>query len=141
MYCVISSEIQQSGDEDMEQLSQDKLMLLMTCDPMVEYISACDHLLYQCIVDFLIPEVLSPIPGTLTQAIRNFAKSLESWLTNTIQGYPQNLVKTKVGRCTLRRITNWGGLGTRPACYNYCIWHSITYLDGQFYEMQSLWQP
>lgn len=101
MYCVTSSEIQQSGDEDMEQLSQDKLMLLMTCDPMVEYLSACDHLLYQCIVDFLIPEVLSPIPGTLTQAIRNFAKSLESWLTNTIQGYPQNLVKTKVGRCTL----------------------------------------
>ena len=130
MYCVISSEIQQSSDEDMEQLSQDKLMLLMTCDPMVEYISACDHLLYQCIVDFLIPEVLSPIPGTLTQAIRNFAKSLESWLTNTIQGYPQNLVKTKVGRCTLRRITNWGGLGTRPAYCNYCIWHSITYLDG-----------
>lgn len=89
--------MQQSGDEDVEQLSQDKLMLLASCEPMVEYLSACDHLLYQCIVDFLIPEVLSPIPGTLTQAIRNFAKSLESWLTNTIQGYPQNLVKTKVG--------------------------------------------
>ena len=80
----------------MEQIPKDKLLLLAACEPVVEYLSACDHMLYQCIVDFLVPEVLSPIPGTLTQAIRNFAKSLESWLTNTIQGYPSILVKSKV---------------------------------------------
>ncbi len=34
--------------------------------------------------------------GTLTQAIRNFAKSLEGWLTNAVQGYPKAIVATKV---------------------------------------------
>ena len=65
---------------------------------MVDYLNSCDYILYQCIVDFLVPEVLRPIPGTLTQAIRNFAKSLELWLTNSLQGYSGNLVKAKV--CT-----------------------------------------
>lgn len=34
--------------------------------------------------------------GTLTQAIRNFAKSLEGWLTNAVQGYPKAIVGAKV---------------------------------------------
>lgn len=100
------SEIQQPVDDEMEQIPKDKLILLAGCEPVVEYLSACDHMLYQCIVDFLVPEVLSPIPGTLTQAIRNFAKSLESWLTNTIQGYPTILVKSKVWISNTARFLN-----------------------------------
>ncbi len=34
--------------------------------------------------------------GTLTQAIRNFAKSLEGWLTSAMSDYPQEIVRTKV---------------------------------------------
>ena len=34
--------------------------------------------------------------GTLTQAIRNFAKSLESWLTNAMTSFPQEIIRTKV---------------------------------------------
>lgn len=34
--------------------------------------------------------------GTLTQAIRNFAKSLESWLTSAMSDFPQEIVRTKV---------------------------------------------
>ena len=34
--------------------------------------------------------------GTLTQAIRNFAKSLESWLTLAMCDFPQETVRTKV---------------------------------------------
>ncbi|CAI8055733.1 Transcription factor RFX3 [Geodia barretti] len=93
------------------QLPKEKLLLLTSLDLVTDYISACDYLLYQGIVDFLIPNVLRPIPGTLTQAIRNFAKSLESWLTGTVHGYSPILVKSKVCSVvafsqTLRRYTS-----------------------------------
>ncbi len=35
-------------------------------------------------------------PGALTQAIRNFAKSLESWLTNAMMNIPEEMVRVKV---------------------------------------------
>lgn len=35
-------------------------------------------------------------PGSLTQAIRNFAKSLEGWLINAMSGFPQQVIQTKV---------------------------------------------
>ncbi|KAB1259111.1 DNA-binding protein RFX2 [Camelus dromedarius] len=38
----------------------------------------------------------SCLPGTLTQAIRNFAKSLEGWLTNAMSDFPQQVIQTKV---------------------------------------------
>lgn len=37
-------------------------------------------------------------PGALTQAIRNFAKSLEGWLTNAMNAVPQKMIQTKVGQ-------------------------------------------
>lgn len=37
-----------------------------------------------------------PCPGALTQAIRNFAKSLESWLTNAMMNIPEEMVRIKV---------------------------------------------
>ena len=78
---------------------------------MIDYINSCDHILYQCIVDTLLSDVLKPIPGTLTQAIRNFAKGLEGWLTNSLQGYPRPFVQLKVSTVvafsqTLRRYTS-----------------------------------
>ena len=57
-------------------------------------------------MDFLIPDVLSPIPGTLTQAIRNFAKSLETWLSGSLNGYSSNLVKAKVCVCVCGKAKN-----------------------------------
>lgn len=36
------------------------------------------------------------VPGALTQAIRNFAKSLESWLTNAMMNIPEEMVRVKV---------------------------------------------
>lgn len=41
-------------------------------------------------------ENLSFGSGSLTQAIRNFAKTLEGWLKNATAGLPEELVKTKV---------------------------------------------
>lgn len=34
--------------------------------------------------------------GTLTQAIRNFSKGLESWLTSAMQGCPEEMISIKV---------------------------------------------
>uniref|UniRef100_A0A4W5N1G2 Regulatory factor X, 1a (influences HLA class II expression) n=1 Tax=Hucho hucho TaxID=62062 RepID=A0A4W5N1G2_9TELE len=49
--------------------------------------------------------------GALTQAIRNFAKSLESWLTNAMMNIPEEMVRIKVTSAssfaqTLRRYTS-----------------------------------
>lgn len=80
--------------------------------------------MYQALVEILIPDVLRPIPsepqsptvvlacsllilvisqsyfllssGALTQAIRNFAKSLEGWLNNAMNAIPQRMIQTKV---------------------------------------------
>lgn len=38
--------------------------------------------------------------GALTQAIRNFAKSLEGWLNNAMNVIPQRMIQTKVNTHT-----------------------------------------
>lgn len=44
--------------------------------------------------------------GALTQAIRNFAKSLEGWLTNAMSTIPQKMIQTKVDQhCSLLLFT------------------------------------
>ena len=98
-------------NEYVQPLPLPKLVALCECQEFIAHIAVCDHLLYQSIVDTLIPNVLKPIPGTLTQAIRNFAKSLEGWLTNAVQGYPKAIVATKIASVvafsqTLRRYTS-----------------------------------
>jgi len=50
-------------------------------------------------------------PGSLTQAIRNFAKGLESWLTAAMAGCPEEMMHIKVSAVsalaqTLRRYTS-----------------------------------
>ena len=60
------------------------------------FVVQADCLCYQKIVDFLMPKVLSPIPSPLTQLIRNFAKNIEMWTKNAIQGHNQNFLSTKV---------------------------------------------
>lgn len=62
-------------------------------------------------VDVLIPDVLRPIPSALTQAIRNFAKNLENWLTSAMTGCPEKIVQIKLNAVsafsqTLRRYTS-----------------------------------
>ncbi|XP_045687089.1 DNA-binding protein RFX2 isoform X2 [Phyllostomus hastatus] len=102
-----------ASDEDPKAviLPKDKLVSLCKCDPILKWMRSCDHILYQALVEVLIPDVLRPVPSTLTQAIRNFAKSLEGWLTNAMRDFPQQVVQTKVGVVsafaqTLRRYTS-----------------------------------
>lgn len=53
-----------SDDGEYEnRLSQSKLTQLCEFDPVITFVKACDHLLYQTLVEVLIPDVLRPIPG------------------------------------------------------------------------------
>ncbi|XP_053318840.1 MHC class II regulatory factor RFX1 isoform X2 [Spea bombifrons] len=98
-------------DEAEKRLPKDCLVLLSKYEPLLKWCRDCDHLLYQGLVETLIPDVLRPIPSALTQAIRNFAKSLESWLTSAMMNIPEEMVRIKVGAAsafaqTLRRYTS-----------------------------------
>uniref|UniRef100_A0A3Q3B2S8 DNA-binding protein RFX2 n=1 Tax=Kryptolebias marmoratus TaxID=37003 RepID=A0A3Q3B2S8_KRYMA len=101
-----------SSDDDLERvIPRDKLISLCKYEPVRLWMRSCDHILYQALVEILIPDVLRPVPSTLTQAIRNFAKSLEGWLTNAMSNFPQEIVRTKVAVVsafaqTLRRYTS-----------------------------------
>ncbi|XP_075236299.1 regulatory transcription factor Rfx [Lycorma delicatula] len=102
-----------NGDECEEEkyLSKTKLYLLCKCLPIQQFVRRVDYLFYQNLVQVLIPDVLRPIPSSLTQAIRNFAKGLESWLTSAMVGCPQEMVNVKVTAVgafaqTLRRYTS-----------------------------------
>uniref|UniRef100_A0A671QJH6 DNA-binding protein RFX2 n=1 Tax=Sinocyclocheilus anshuiensis TaxID=1608454 RepID=A0A671QJH6_9TELE len=98
--------------EDIRGFPREKLIALCKYEPIKQWMRSCDHILYQALVEILIPDVLRPVPSTLTQAIRNFAKSLEGWLTSAMSDFPQEIVRTKV--CvlvsafaqTLRRYTS-----------------------------------
>lgn len=92
-------------------LSQSKLLQLCEYDPIITFVKACDQLLYQTLVEILIPDVLRPIPASLTQAVRNFAKGLEGWLVNSLDQIPKKMADVKVSACgafaqTLRRYTS-----------------------------------
>nr|XP_046160076.1 MHC class II regulatory factor RFX1-like [Oncorhynchus gorbuscha] len=98
-------------DESEKRLPKDCLVILCKYDPVLRWSRDCDNTLYQGLVEILIPDVLRPIPSALTQAIRNFAKSLESWLTNAMMNIPEEMVRIKVTSAssfaqTLRRYTS-----------------------------------
>ncbi|KAI1886630.1 hypothetical protein AGOR_G00197790 [Albula goreensis] len=98
-------------EESEKRLPKSCLVLLCKYDPVLRWSRDCDNALYQGLVEILIPDVLRPIPSALTQAIRNFAKSLESWLTNAMMNIPEEMVRIKVTSAnafaqTLRRYTS-----------------------------------
>ena len=73
-----------------------KLFILSRCEPVLTFVKKADYQFYQNLVEVLIPDVLRPIPGTLTQAIRNFAKGLEGWLLTAMNGCPEDMILVKV---------------------------------------------
>ncbi|XP_035492315.1 MHC class II regulatory factor RFX1 isoform X3 [Scophthalmus maximus] len=97
--------------ESEKRLPKSCLVVLCKFEPVLRWTKECDNLLYQTLVEILIPDVLRPIPSALTQAIRNFAKSLENWLTSAMMNIPEEMVRIKVVCVssfsqTLRRYTS-----------------------------------
>lgn len=69
---------------------------MLRLPPVLDFIKSVDYQFYQNVVKVLIPDVLRSIPPALTQSIRNFAKSLEGWLTSALVTYPNELIEVKV---------------------------------------------
>lgn len=97
--------------EEEKYLSKMKLFSLCHYEPIQNFIKQIDFQFYQNMVDVLIPDVLRPIPSTLTQSIRNFAKNLENWLTSAMMGCPEDIIQIKLQAVaafsqTLRRYTS-----------------------------------
>lgn len=44
-------------------LPKDKLICLCRCEPILQWMRSCDHILYQALVETLIPDVLRPVPS------------------------------------------------------------------------------
>ena len=104
------SKLHQSEESKLP-MSKAKQKLLLTIPEMQAFIQEGDFSFYQSLVQILIPEVLRPIPASLTQAIRNFAKSLESWLTQAMVECPEQIRNIKLSTVrsfsqTLRRYTS-----------------------------------
>ncbi|KAF6768771.1 hypothetical protein AHF37_09942, partial [Paragonimus kellicotti] len=94
-----------------QSLSQERLFTLVSDSAVLQFVRLYDHTFYQSLAEVLIPNVLRPIPHTLTQAIRNFAKSLEGWMRQATQGLDSTLVSLKISAVsalaqTLRRYTS-----------------------------------
>ncbi|XP_067138944.1 transcription factor RFX3-like isoform X5 [Centruroides vittatus] len=86
-------------------LDKNKLYILCKEELIISFIRQTDYLFYQNLVDVLIPNVLRPVPGILTQSIRNFAKNVEVWLTTALADCPEEIVKIKVGAvCAFSQI-------------------------------------
>ncbi|XP_067209809.1 DNA-binding protein RFX2 isoform X3 [Linepithema humile] len=102
-----------NGDECEEEkyLSKTKLYQMCKCTEVQDFIKKVDYTFYQNLVEVLMPNVLRPIPSSLTQSIRNFAKGLESWLQSAMADCPQEMTQIKLTAVsafaqTLRRYTS-----------------------------------
>ncbi|XP_069737630.1 LOW QUALITY PROTEIN: MHC class II regulatory factor RFX1 [Phaenicophaeus curvirostris] len=101
-------------EEAEKRLPRSRLVALARLEPVRRWGARATTRSYQGLVEILVPDVLRPIPSALTQAIRNFAKSLESWLTGAMIHLPEEMVRVKVGGWaargafaqTLRRYTS-----------------------------------
>ncbi|XP_022254437.1 DNA-binding protein RFX2-like [Limulus polyphemus] len=88
----------QNNDQSSNEKTLNKCSLykLCSCEEVQKLVRKVDYQFYQNLVDVLIPDVLRPIPSSLTQAIRNFAKSLEGWLTSAMTECPEEMIRVKV---------------------------------------------
>ncbi|KAJ8984793.1 hypothetical protein NQ317_003707 [Molorchus minor] len=97
--------------EEEKYLVKSKLFSLCSLEPVQHFMRQVDLIFYQNLIQVLVPDVLKPIPATLTQSIRNFAKNLESWLTSAMVGAPAAMLQIKLTAVSafsssLRRYTS-----------------------------------
>lgn len=58
-----SSSCSHSDEEHEGTLPKDKLITLCKYEPILKWMRSCDHILYQALVEILIPDVLRPVPS------------------------------------------------------------------------------
>ncbi|XP_049866348.1 DNA-binding protein RFX2-like isoform X2 [Pectinophora gossypiella] len=93
------------------ELCRRELCKLTARKEVADWLRKAELELYQKAVELLLPDVLRPIPPQLTQAIRNFAKSLESALAAGAGGAPAAAARAQASAAAalaaaLRRYTS-----------------------------------
>uniref|UniRef100_A0A914DED3 RFX1-4/6/8-like BCD domain-containing protein n=1 Tax=Acrobeloides nanus TaxID=290746 RepID=A0A914DED3_9BILA len=101
-----------AGNPMNQRLSQVHVFRLCTIPQIQRFVEYTDLAFYQVIIEILIPDVLSTgMTPTLTNLLRNFAKTLEPSLKKAMQNAPGNILKTKLVSVrllaqTLKRYTS-----------------------------------
>ncbi|KAJ3184927.1 hypothetical protein HDU85_001620 [Gaertneriomyces sp. JEL0708] len=78
--------------QDLDQEERD----LVNHPDIVEFIWRYDSLLYDTIMNLLLPNVLQMMPIQIIQAVRQFARQLEGWMLKSLEGYSQLLTSRKI---------------------------------------------
>lgn len=94
--------------------------LIMNNPEVVEIIWRGDVQMYDAIISKILPSPLRRLPIKVTQAIRHFARKLESWILGSMEGYNSLLVArrvdiSKVFTAQLKRHTSLGFLAVAAA--------------------------
>lgn len=133
-----------------DRLSKETLVAVTSYKPVQEFIKESDYILYQRLVEVLVPDVLRAVPSGLTQMIRNFAKSLENWLINSMTEMPSPVINLKVAAVsafsqTLRRYTSLNHLAQaaravlqNPSQINQ-MWTDLNKVDFTNVQEQASW--
>jgi len=132
------------------QFETGRLVLMCKFTPVQTFVKEADYALYQKLTDVLVPDVLRAVPSSLTQAVRNFAKSLENLLIGSMSEMPKEIVNIKVASVsafsqTLRRYTSLNHLAQaaravlqNPQQINQ-MWTDLNKVDFSNVQEQSSW--
>ncbi|GAU88380.1 hypothetical protein RvY_01089 [Ramazzottius varieornatus] len=99
-------------DNDVEKLlSYDKFYLIIGNQAVQDLVMDIDVEFFNSVLNVLVSDVLKPIPSSVTQAIRDFAKRMEGWVKESMTKMPRRLVHLKLTiakalALTLRRYTS-----------------------------------
>ena len=69
---------------------------------MVKALVECDQIVYDTILEYLLSNVLEPLPTARTQSIRHFAKHLSIWMEAALQVCP--LASSSRHQCLLTEV-------------------------------------
>lgn len=137
----------ESNDYD---INKADLITLCKYQPVINFIKETDYILYQTLVNVLVPDVLRAVPSSLTQIVRNFAKSLENMLIGSMSEMPKEIVNVKIAAVgafsqTLRRYTSLNHLAqaARAVLQNpqqiTQMWNDLNKVDFNNVKEQSSW--
>lgn len=84
-----------SEDESEETLSPEIMNIIGRVESLQIYVRQADYTFYNVLVDILMPDVLRPVPSSLTLVLRNFAKNLEGWLDMSMANVAKEMVQAK----------------------------------------------
>ncbi|ELT87881.1 hypothetical protein CAPTEDRAFT_108705, partial [Capitella teleta] len=74
----------------------DHLSPLLDSSIICDVIPVCDDILYQALLDTIIPSTIQDIPESLATEIKIFAKHLPGWMIVALEGTPEAVVRGKL---------------------------------------------